>query len=259
MAFVKLDCGMLDSTLWIDRAARELFITALLMAEPFELVKSVPQINVRDLDETGFVVPPGWYGFVPAAGSGIVRRAGMEAEPGLMALERLGQPESESRTPDFDGRRMVRVNGGYIILNYDKYRSKDHTAAERARRYRERKSSRVTSDTSRVTGRNITQAEGEAEGEEYAEKIYCAYPRKVGKPKALLAITKALKTIKPSDLLKKTEAFAAMQNGADPQFIPHPATWFNQERFNDDPSTWKRSDSKPSLRRENIQVPITRR
>jgi hypothetical protein len=145
MAFVKLDCGMLDSTLWVDRAARELFITALLMAEPRELLEPLPQIALQSLEPTGFIVPPGWYGFIPAAGSGIIRRAGMEAEVGMQALERLGAPENESRTPAFDGRRLVRIDGGFIALNFEKYRQKDHTTAERSRRYRERKFSMGTS------------------------------------------------------------------------------------------------------------------
>lgn len=168
MAFVKLDCGMLNSTIWFDRVAREVFITALLMAEPIELTESTNQIEVNSLKETDFVIPPGWYGFVPAAGPGITHRAGVEQTPGLAALERLGAPEPESRTPDFGGRRLVRVDGGYLVLNYDKYRRKDHTTAERSRRYREsqkEKASRVTSVTSRVTTRGITQAEAEAEAE----------------------------------------------------------------------------------------------
>ncbi len=90
----------------------------------------------------------------------------------MSALERLGEPESESRSPEFEGRRMVRVNGGWIILNFDKYRKKDHTAAERSKRYRERlaqestnssDTSRVTSRSSRVSTRSVTQAEAEAE------------------------------------------------------------------------------------------------
>jgi len=138
MGFVKLDCGMLDSTIWLDRAARELFITALLMAEPYELREPVKQIKVRTLDETGFEVPAGWYGFVAAAGIGIIHRAGMDLEMGMAALERLGEPEMESRTPDFGGRRLVRIPGGYIALNFAKYREKDHTGAERSKRYREK-------------------------------------------------------------------------------------------------------------------------
>lgn len=142
MSFVKLDCGILDSTLWVDREARELFITALLMAVPVVLDGGKRQLEVRTLAETGFEVPPGKYGFVAAAGQGIVRRAGMEFEAGMAALERLGAPEPDSRTPDFEGRRLVRVSGGYVVLNFRMYRDKDHTAVERMKRYRERQASK---------------------------------------------------------------------------------------------------------------------
>lgn len=138
MAFVKLDCGILDSTLWIDRESREVFITALLMAEPFETETPLPQINVRTMETVGWSVPPGWYGFVRAAGIGIVRRSGLETEAGMLALERMGLPEAESRSQDFDGRRLVRVDGGFIVLNFMRYRDRDYSGAERARRYRER-------------------------------------------------------------------------------------------------------------------------
>ena len=166
MAFVKLDCGILDSTLWVDREARELFITALLMAVPREIGEETPTLNVRDTERGPVTVPPGWYGFIPAAGPGIVRRAGLERESGMAALERLCEVDDESRTPDFDGRRMVRVDGGYILLNYNKYRQKDHTAAERSARYREKQKAvtqQSASVTSRVTNRSVTQAEAEAE------------------------------------------------------------------------------------------------
>jgi hypothetical protein len=140
MAFVKLDTNILNSTLWFERVCREVFITALLMAEPHETERELEQLEVRSLAPTGWKVPPGWYGFVPAAGIGIIRRAMIDdEEAGMTALEKLGSPEEGSRTADFDGRRLVRVNGGFIVLNYMKYRDRDHSAAERSRRYRERK------------------------------------------------------------------------------------------------------------------------
>jgi hypothetical protein len=46
MPFVKLDCGILDSSVWVDRPQRDLFITALLMAQPFELDEETPQYHV---------------------------------------------------------------------------------------------------------------------------------------------------------------------------------------------------------------------
>lgn len=71
-----------------------------------------------------------------------------------------------------------------------------------------------------------------------AERIYGVYPRKVGRPVALRAIARAIAKVGFAELLNRTAAFAAAVAGKDPQFIPHPATWFNQERFADDPATW---------------------
>ena len=168
MPFVKLDCGMLDSTIWFDREAREVFITALLMAVPGELLTPEPQLAVRSFEEVGWDVPPGWYGLVAAAGPGIVQRAGLEQEAGMAALERLGLPEPESRSQAFEGRRLVRIDGGYCVLNFMEYRDRDYTAAARSKRYRERKKSKRHAVTPRrhgVAGRNVTQAEAEADAE----------------------------------------------------------------------------------------------
>lgn len=81
-----------------------------------------------------------------------------------------------------------------------------------------------------------------AEIEVIAIGIYDAYPKKVGRPAAIKAIQRALSVVEADMLLELTSAYAKSVEGADPQFIPHPATWFNQERYNDDPKTWPRSD-----------------
>lgn len=170
MVFVKLDKGILTSTLWPDVPAREVFITAMLMAEPFELEQPIEALRVRAIEPLGFTVPKGWYGFVAAAGIGIIRAAMVDTEEGLLALERLASPDPESRTPDFEGRRMVRIPGGYLVLNYDRYREKDHSTAERSRRYRAKKAAAkaATRDVVAVT-RDITQVYGEGNGEEQGE------------------------------------------------------------------------------------------
>lgn len=74
---------------------------------------------------------------------------------------------------------------------------------------------------------------------ESAETIYQAYPRKVAKKPALAAIRNALKKNAAPFLLEKTKAYAEAIVWKEPQFIPHPATWFNEERFNDDPAAWE--------------------
>jgi hypothetical protein len=157
MPFVKLDCGILNSTLWFEKDCRDVFMTALLMAEPHELVSEVPQISVDALEPTGWMVPAGWYGFVPAAGIGIIHRAQVPEERGRDALRQLGEPESTSRTQDFEGRRLVRVDGGYLVLNYMRYRDRDYTAAARAKRYRDRMKSSQRNDT--PSHPHVTQAE----------------------------------------------------------------------------------------------------
>lgn len=143
MPFVKLDTKILDSSLWVDRDLREVFITALLMARPLDVTKPLETYKIREIEKTDFVVPPAEdYGFVAAAGSGIVRRSLVDMESGMKALEALADPDPESRTSDFEGRRLVRVNGGFIVLNFKKYRDLDHST-DRVRRFREREEARL--------------------------------------------------------------------------------------------------------------------
>lgn len=63
------------------------------------------------------------------------------------------------------------------------------------------------------------------------------YPRKTGKGAAAKAYRKARKTLTPGSLLVALDAHvdAWQANGKDPQFIPHPATWLNEARYDDPP------------------------
>lgn len=205
MSFVKLDTGILDSTLWLDRDERDVFVTALLMAEPMEVERPLEQLEADSLEKTGFVVPIGWYGFIRAAGPGIVRRALVAAEDGIAALRRLGSPDPESRTPDHEGRRLVRVDGGYLVLNFMRYRDRDNTAAERAKRYRERQkelSALRSSQTSRdgngdTRDSSLADADADADADLKKKKkalerqaarfdeFWAIYPVKKGKDVAL--------------------------------------------------------------------------
>ena len=75
---------------------------------------------------------------------------------------------------------MVRVNGGFVVLNFMKYRDFDHSAADRMRKLRERKKGIVTANGCNVTANipnnepkstpfartlHIAEAEAEAEAE----------------------------------------------------------------------------------------------
>ncbi len=121
-------------------------------------------LSVRSLEPLGFTVPAGWYGFVRAAGIGIVRQAGIpDSARGMDALEVLSRTDPESRTAAWEGRRMVRVDGGFVILNFMKYRERDMTASERSRRWRDAQRSQRRSATPEQPF--VTQVEVEVEGE----------------------------------------------------------------------------------------------
>lgn len=73
-----------------------------------------------------------------------------------------------------------------------------------------------------------------------------AYPRKVGKTaakKAFLAISRRNPATFPPLLVSKATQYAEAVKRWPPgeeRFIPHPATWLNQGRYDDDPKTWER-------------------
>jgi hypothetical protein len=95
-----------------------------------------------------------------------------------------------------------------------------------------------------------TDTTGLPDLEKLAEAIYAIYPKKVGKTAALKAIVKVLKLPGgPTELelqatVKAYRDAVAKWDEQDKTFVPHPATWFNQGRYADDPATWIReSDS----------------
>lgn len=87
--------------------------------------------------------------------------------------------------------------------------------------------------TQTVRNRQEPSGEKELSAIREAEEIYQAYPRLVGKKDAIKAIRTALKKTTFQSLLEKTRTYAASRNGQEMKYTPHPATWFRQERYND--------------------------
>lgn len=172
MPFVKLDTGILDSSLWVMPEQRIMFITALCMAVPYYAEEPMEEIETESITKTGFIVPPGFYGIVRASAWGIIGRTWPHDKPEMpikelfQELADLACPDPNSRSEEFEGRRMVRVNGGFIILNFAKYREMDRTAPERSKRWRLRQKERHA--VSPVTQREATGSERERTVEERA-------------------------------------------------------------------------------------------
>ncbi len=116
------------------------------------------------------------------------------------ALGILEAPDARSRSLAQEGRRIRRVDGGYFIVNYEKYRAftphdgdPNSSGAARTRRWRERKSQSVTaspvvtpSDVTGVTSASAYASESdssskgevqERETDAKFEEFWKAYPQ----------------------------------------------------------------------------------
>jgi hypothetical protein len=83
--------------------------------------------------------------------------------------------------------------------------------------------------------------------------FWTTYPRRTGKGKARDAFTKAVQKAGIGPVLAGAQRFASDPNlpTDEAQFIPIPATWLNQERWDDGPLANRnsRNGSNPYLRR----------
>lgn len=66
------------------------------------------------------------------------------------------------------------------------------------------------------------------------ETWYAAYPRRKGRGAALLAFKRARRKASMERLMAGARKAARLATGRDPTFIPYPATWLNQERWDDE-------------------------
>jgi len=81
---------------------------------------------------------------------------------------------------------------------------------------------------------NINNNEDKGEYDDLFEQFWAIYPRRIGKGSARTAFAKAAAKVIPETILQIAEQYAGKSDLPDLQFIPHPTTWLNQERWNDD-------------------------
>lgn len=83
------------------------------------------------------------------------------------------------------------------------------------------------------------------------DRFWQTYPRHVGKADARKAWDRALRQgTDPDRILAGASRFAADPNlptGADARFVPHPATWINQGRWDDDPLPPRIGAGRPNM------------
>ena len=124
--FVKLFSGLLYSTVWReDLHVKVVWITLLALCDA--------------------------KGRVAASVPGLAAISAVTVDQCRDALERLKAPDPDSRTKEWEGRRIADIDGGWQVLNYLKYRDmrdedkRKEQTKEATRRWRE-KGKKITKD-----------------------------------------------------------------------------------------------------------------
>jgi len=237
--YTKLFSSIVHSTIWREENhVRLVWITMLAMAD-------------KD-------------GVVEASIPGLADAARVTLEECCEALERLMSPDEFSRSKEFEGRRIGPVEGGWVLLNYHRYRDKLNReeqrikAAQRQREYRERKKVDVTPFVTENHNalcsvmpalwpslQSESESDPESDTKEKRKKkeksaysasflsFWAAYPKKKEKDAAWRAWQKAVKKAEPKtiiDAVEKHKSSTEWQSG----YIKYPATWLNKGCWDDE-------------------------
>lgn len=97
--------------------------------------------------------------------------------------------------------------------------------------------------TSPLSPKKTNQKSRSASSAEF-DLFWNHYPKKVGRGAAEKAWQKAIAVSSVEEIVRVVQVYPW---GDDKQFIPHPATWLNQKRWQDDFTTTKTVVTKPSM------------
>lgn len=145
-----------------------------------------------------------------------------------------------------DGNKRLTPHG------WGKRQFKSDTSTDRVKRFRER-SRNATETVSETAPDTYTETETETEikkenpkekktrsaSSAEFEKFWSVYPRKVGKGQAQKAWIKATGKAAAVLIIASVEAWRGSKDFPAPEFVPHPATWLNAERWTDELSDRK--------------------
>jgi hypothetical protein len=246
MNFTKLASSITESTIWRESDQTRLtWITMLAMADRF--------------------------GRVWASIPGLADRARVPVEACREAIAAFSAPDPDSRSRECEGRRIRAIDGGWQLINHEKYRNMRDDDARRAykaewmREHRKQPESSVHSpvDTVDTCGLRVDTKQKQKQKQKQekevthtdtrAKEIFLAYPRPAGEEAALKAIRSAVeRLVEHGDfvdqdaamqfLLAKTIEFArspaGQSSGSDIDFRPHPSKWFNSGNYFDNPCEW---------------------
>ena len=108
------------------------------------------------------------FGSIP----GLANRAIIPVESARDAIARFLAPDLDSRTPDNEGRRIEPIDGGWRLLNHEKYRAirDEETTKESKRKYINNKRALEREKANKINGvENVDRSRYNAEAEAEAE------------------------------------------------------------------------------------------
>lgn len=167
----------------------------------------------------------------------IARLANVPMAAAETAIASFLAPDPASHTPTNEGRRIAPAAGGYMVLNHELYRGRDQRAdhAEYVRQWRKNRESKhdVINCESQVNHPSVSASVSGVINTADFDAFWKAYPRKIGKGAALASWKKHKPPLEKS--LQTIAAFLKCDQWKKDggKFIPHPATWINQGRWDD--------------------------
>ena len=248
MGFTKLWANIIHSSIWHEgHDTLRVWIYLLAMVGP----DGIAQTSVPDVSARCFIPP----------------------DRTREILLKLSEPDLDSRSLNDEGRRIERVDGGYFVINYQKYREmrdeeeRKRQVREAVRRHRQRQKEEVNQHGNQdVIQSNMgkprkAQAEAEAEAEKEKNKAAFAgakaadysldflsfwneYPTRNGKKVLKKAAFQEWQTLKPTPelqaaiaaaLKQQKENFEMVRGRGDfaPEF-PDACRWLKNRRWEDE-------------------------
>lgn len=232
LGYTKIFSSLVTSTIWQEpNDARVLWITILALREHDDVCRAT----------------------IPA----LAKMCDISIEDTEKYLKKFQEPDRYSRSQDCEGRRLEKVDGGYLIINAHKYKELLRTQerrdyfAERKRLERNKKRNKKLDSPQRSTvSTKVTESETETETKkeirpplspkgddvfvkEFESIFWPKYPKKIAKPQSLLKFVKARREVDLKPILagldRDLESEQWRKDGG--QFIPNPTTWLNQRRW----------------------------
>lgn len=232
MSYTKLATSVLTSTIWMESDhTRIVWFTLLALSDK--------------------------NGEVQASIPGLANIARVPVDSCREAIALFLSPDPDSRTKDDDGRRIEAIQGGWFLVNHSQYRNlssdedRKQKAAERQQRFRDKaaRNAIVTPDSTSREQRADTKAdsfltekiivekrkkrEGALECPEFIA-FYKLYPHKKSKAHAERMWVANNCSNNSTRILQALSKQLPEILSREPRFRPHPGTWLNERRWEDE-------------------------